>query len=92
MTAAHKHTVRLGPDVAPVSGRRRSCPRNAWQAADPPADWTLVGCTVAPGFEFAAFELAPKGWAPTFSESLSSPAPRCAVILRSRAFARRLEG
>jgi len=24
----------------------------------------LVGCTVAPGFEFAKFELAPKGWQP----------------------------
>jgi predicted cupin superfamily sugar epimerase len=27
-------------------------------------DWTLVGCTVAPGFDFAAFELAPPGWKP----------------------------
>ena len=27
--------------------------------------WTLVGCTVAPGFEFAHFEMAPEGWAPT---------------------------
>src|SRR5450631_2547823 len=27
-------------------------------------DWTLVGCTVAPAFEFASFELAPKGWEP----------------------------
>ncbi len=26
--------------------------------------WTLVGCTVAPGFEFAGFELAPPGWMP----------------------------
>ena len=27
--------------------------------------WTLVGCTVAPGFEFASFELAPPDWRPT---------------------------
>jgi predicted cupin superfamily sugar epimerase len=27
-------------------------------------DWTLCGCTVAPGFEFKNFELAPKDWAP----------------------------
>ncbi|RVA59440.1 cupin domain-containing protein, partial [Mesorhizobium sp. M7A.F.Ca.CA.004.09.1.2] len=27
-------------------------------------EWTLVGCTVAPGFEFAAFELAEPGWQP----------------------------
>jgi len=27
-------------------------------------DWTLVGCTVAPGFDFNGFELAPPGWRP----------------------------
>jgi uncharacterized protein len=27
-------------------------------------DWSLVGCTVAPGFTFAGFELAPSGWHP----------------------------
>jgi predicted cupin superfamily sugar epimerase len=27
-------------------------------------DWTLAGCTVAPGFEFAGFELAPAGRSP----------------------------
>jgi|SRR5690348_382265 len=26
--------------------------------------WTLVGCTVAPGFNFTGFELAPVGWQP----------------------------
>jgi predicted cupin superfamily sugar epimerase len=35
-----------------------------WQAAEPLGDWTLVGCTVAPGFEFAGFELARKDWSP----------------------------
>ena len=35
-----------------------------WQAAESLGDWTLVGCTVAPGFEFAHFEMAPKDWAP----------------------------
>ena len=39
-------------------------PAQAWQAAESLGDWTLVGCTVAPGFEFKGFELAPKGWAP----------------------------
>ncbi|WP_038387073.1 cupin domain-containing protein, partial [Bradyrhizobium elkanii] len=37
----------------------------AWQAAESNGDWTLVGCTVAPGFEFAKFELAPKGFFPS---------------------------
>jgi predicted cupin superfamily sugar epimerase len=39
-------------------------PARAWQAAESLGDWTLVGCTVAPGFEFSGFELAPKGWRP----------------------------
>lgn len=33
-----------------------------WQAAETTGEWTLVGCTVAPGFEFAGFELAPDGF------------------------------
>ena len=33
----------------------------AWQAARSLGAWTLVGCTVSPGFEFAGFELAPDG-------------------------------
>ena len=39
-------------------------PANAWQSARSLGDWTLLGCTVAPGFEFAGFELAPEGWSP----------------------------
>ena len=30
----------------------------------PEGAWTLVGCTVAPAFEFSGFELAPPGWQP----------------------------
>jgi predicted cupin superfamily sugar epimerase len=39
-------------------------PAQAWQTAESTGDWTLVGCTVAPGFDFAKLELAPKGWRP----------------------------
>lgn len=39
-------------------------PEGAWQSAEALGEWTLVGCTVAPGFEFAGFEMAPEGWAP----------------------------
>jgi predicted cupin superfamily sugar epimerase len=35
-----------------------------WQQAWSLGAWTLVGCTVAPGFEFAGFELAPAGFEP----------------------------
>ncbi|WP_394692730.1 cupin domain-containing protein [Hyphobacterium sp.] len=43
-------------------------PRHAWQSAQSLGDWTLVGCTVAPGFEFTGFELAAEGWAPSGGE------------------------
>lgn len=35
-------------------------PARAWQAARTLGAYTLVGCTVAPGFSFAGFELAPE--------------------------------
>jgi predicted cupin superfamily sugar epimerase len=64
--AAHrdKCSVRLGPDLASGEVPQAIVPAQAWQAAMSTGDWTLVGCTVAPGFDFAKFELAPKGWAP----------------------------
>jgi uncharacterized protein len=37
-------------------------PPHAWQAARPLGDYTLVGCTVAPGFQFETFEMAPEGF------------------------------
>ena len=39
-------------------------PVGAWQSARSEGAWSLVGCTVAPAFEFAGFELAPPGWQP----------------------------
>jgi len=39
-------------------------PAGVWQAAQTTGDWTLVGCTVAPGFDFTKHELAPQGWSP----------------------------
>jgi len=39
-------------------------PAYAWQSARPLGDFTLAGCTVAPGFEFAGFEMAPDGFEP----------------------------
>jgi uncharacterized protein len=56
--------VRLGLDLAAGERPQAVVPRHAWQAAESLGDWTLVGCTVAPGFEFAGFEMAPPGWTP----------------------------
>ena len=57
-------TVTLGADIAAGERPQGIVPAGAWQAAHSLGDWTLVGCTVAPGFEFAGFELAPKDWSP----------------------------
>ena len=59
-----QHTVALGPDVAAGQQPQAIVPAGAWQAAESTGDWTLVGCTVAPAFEFAKFELAAKNWQP----------------------------
>jgi hypothetical protein len=39
-------------------------PADAWQQAESLGAWTLVGCTVAPGFEFSGFEMAPADFRP----------------------------
>jgi predicted cupin superfamily sugar epimerase len=54
----------LGNDLASGERPQAIVPAHAWQAAQSFGDWTLVGCTVAPGFEFSGFELAPRGWSP----------------------------
>jgi uncharacterized protein len=54
----------LGPDLTKGERPQAIVPARAWQTAQSTGDWTLVGCTVAPGFDFAGFELAPKDWAP----------------------------
>ncbi|MDY0310823.1 MAG: cupin domain-containing protein [Desulfobacterales bacterium] len=54
-----------GTDRAPhcvvlAAAENRYChviPAGVWQAAEPIADSVLVGCSVAPGFEYADFEL-----------------------------------
>ena len=56
--------VRLGADLAEGERPQAVVPADWWQAARSLGDWTLVGCTVAPGFEFSSFELAPPGWEP----------------------------
>ncbi len=61
---AKEEIVRLGADVHAGEYPQAVVPARAWQAAESLGDWTLVGCTVAPGFEFEGFELAPPDWSP----------------------------
>jgi predicted cupin superfamily sugar epimerase len=55
---------RLGTDLAAGERPQAIVPSHAWQSARSLGAWTLVGCTVAPAFEFSGFELAPVGWTP----------------------------
>ena len=54
--------VTLGPDVLGGQAVQVVVPAGWWQAARSTGDWTLVSCTVSPGFRFEGFELAPPGW------------------------------
>jgi uncharacterized protein len=56
--------MKLGPDLAMGERPQGVVAAGDWQAAESLGDWTLVGCTVAPGFEFANFEMAPPDWSP----------------------------
>jgi hypothetical protein len=62
--AAGGRRVRLGPDLANGEALQGVVPARAWQEARSLGAWSLVGCVVAPAFEFAGFEMAPAGWRP----------------------------
>ncbi len=57
-------TETLGVTLAKGQRPQIIVPANHWQSAKSLGAWTLVGCTVAPGFEFAKFEMAPPDWSP----------------------------
>ena len=57
-------TRMLGPDLTSGQRPQMIVPPGQWQSARSLGDWTLVGCTVSPGFEFSGFEMAPPGWTP----------------------------
>jgi predicted cupin superfamily sugar epimerase len=57
-------TLILGTDIPKGERPQAIIPANWWQSAETTGDYTLVGCTVAPGFEFASFEMAPPDWKP----------------------------
>jgi uncharacterized protein len=59
-----RRAIKLGPDLAAGEVPQAIVSAHAWQAAESTGDWTLVGCTVAPGFDFAKFELAEPDWSP----------------------------
>jgi predicted cupin superfamily sugar epimerase len=70
--------TRLGPlsdDTAPF----HVVPAGAWQAARSVGEYTLVACTVAPGFDFADFALLSDR--PEAAALLRLRQPACAALL-----------
>jgi predicted cupin superfamily sugar epimerase len=61
---SEKEIVTLGNNLADGERPQGVVPRDGWQQARSLGAWTLVGCTVAPGFQFEGFEIAPEGWEP----------------------------
>jgi len=63
-----REVLRLGADLLAGERPQAVVPAGAWQTAriagSAAGTWTLMGCTVAPAFEFASFEMAPAGWKP----------------------------
>jgi len=59
-----KEVLTLGNDLAAGQRPQGIVPRDGWQQARSLGAWTLVGCTVAPGFQFEGFVMAPEGWEP----------------------------
>jgi predicted cupin superfamily sugar epimerase len=54
----------LGPDLRQGHKPQLSVPKGHWQSAESLGKFSLVGCTVAPGFQFEGFELARPDWVP----------------------------
>ena len=54
----------LGPDLGLGELPQAVVPAGWWQSAVCLGDWTLVGCTVTPGFDFEHFVMAPDDWEP----------------------------
>ncbi|QDG75160.1 cupin domain-containing protein [Labrenzia sp. PHM005] len=59
-----KEIFTLGTDILAGERPQGIVPRDGWQQARSLGAWTLVGCTVAPGFQFEGFVMAPEGWEP----------------------------
>ena len=54
----------LGNDLSAGQSPQIIIAPHAWQSARSLGAWSLVGCTVSPGFDFKYFEMAPAGWQP----------------------------
>jgi predicted cupin superfamily sugar epimerase len=63
----------LGPDIAAGARPQIVVPAGVWQGSSPLGEWTLVGTTMAPPFEWSAFHLGRRveliaGWPPAAAQ------------------------
>ncbi|HXM00410.1 MAG TPA: cupin domain-containing protein [Rhizomicrobium sp.] len=75
-----KRRMVLGADLSKKQRPQIVVPAHHWQSARTLGAFTLVGCTVAPGFEFSGFEIAASADAPVPSATRA----RSRVTRRSR--------
>jgi uncharacterized protein len=75
----------LGTNLARGERPQIVVPANAWQCARSLGDYTLVGCTVAPGFLFEKFELASELTSSGKPNSARAQSPAKRRVPRSRA-------
>jgi hypothetical protein len=70
-------TVVLGPDLLGGQQLQVVVPRGVWQGSclDPGGEFALLGCTVAPGFEYADYETGER-------QSLQTEYPAFADMIR----------
>jgi predicted cupin superfamily sugar epimerase len=61
---ASERKLLLGADLSAGERPQGVVRRGEWQSARSLGEWTLVSCTVSPGFEFSGFRMAPAGWRP----------------------------
>mgnify|MGYP002632678033 CR=1 FL=1 len=63
-TGATAERLLLGPNLLAGQSPQAVIMAGQWQSARSLGDWSLMGCTVGPAFQFESFEMAPKGWLP----------------------------
>ncbi len=61
---ARSETITLGAALETGERPQAIVPPGWWQSAESLGPWTLVGCTVSPGFRFEDFEMAQPNWRP----------------------------
>jgi predicted cupin superfamily sugar epimerase len=76
-TSGELQIIRLGKDIANGETYQAVVPAGCWFASRPAngTEYALVGCTVAPGFDFADFELA-------YADKLIADFPQHETVIR----------